>query len=80
MVDLWVLYIDSLSRTFYQSLLKIFQRVQEIWSGHESVMEGQTEPTFRAKGFNFVTTLCFIPLRYITGCQMYFGAKYIFWA
>ena len=24
-----------------------------------------TGPTFRVKGFNFVTTLCFIPLRYI---------------
>ena len=24
-----------------------------------------SEPTFQVKGFNFVTTLCFIPLRYI---------------
>ena len=24
-----------------------------------------SEPTFRVSGFNFVTTLCFIPLRYI---------------
>ena len=30
MVDLWVLHIDSLRRTFDQSLMKIFQRVQEI--------------------------------------------------
>ena len=42
MVDLWVLHIDSLRRTFDQSLMKIFQRVQEIWSGQESVTEGQT--------------------------------------
>ena len=26
---------------------------------------GRSEPTFRVRGFNFVTTLCFIPLRYI---------------
>ena len=32
MVDLWVLHIDSLRRIFDQSLMKIFQRVQEIWS------------------------------------------------
>ena len=30
-------------RTLDQSLLKIFQRVQEIWSGQESVTEGQKE-------------------------------------
>ena len=39
MVDLWVLHIDSLRRTFGQSLMKIFQRVQEIWSGQESVTD-----------------------------------------
>ena len=43
MVDLWVLHIDSLRRTFDQSLMKIFQRVQEIWSRQESVMEGRTD-------------------------------------
>ena len=43
MVDLWVLHIDSLRRTFDQSLMKIFQRVQEIWSGQESFTEGQTD-------------------------------------
>ena len=42
MVDLRVLFIDSLGQTFDQSLMKIFQRVQEIWSGQESVTEGQT--------------------------------------
>ena len=26
-----------------QSLMKIFQTVQEIWSGQESVTEGQTD-------------------------------------
>ena len=39
MVDLWVLHINSLRRTFDQSLMKIFQRVQEI----ESVTEGQMD-------------------------------------
>ena len=43
MVDQWVLHIDSLRRTFDQSLMKIFPRVQEIWSGQESVTEGQTD-------------------------------------
>ena len=43
MVDLWVLHIDSLRYTFDQSLMKIFQRVQEIWCRKESVMEGQTD-------------------------------------
>ena len=43
MVDIWVLHIDSLRRTVDQSLRKIFQRVREIWSGQESVMEGQTD-------------------------------------
>ena len=43
MVDLRLLHIDSLRRTFDQSLMKIFQRVQEIWSGQESVTEGQTD-------------------------------------
>ena len=38
-----VLQIDSLKRTFDQSLTKIFQRVQEIWSGQESVMEGHAD-------------------------------------
>ena len=42
MVDLWALHIDSLRQTFEQSLMKIFQRVQDIWSRQESVMEGQT--------------------------------------
>ena len=28
-------------QTFDQSLVKIFERVQEIWSGHESVADGQ---------------------------------------
>ena len=41
MVDLWVLHIHSLRQTFDQSLMKIFQRVQEIWCGQESVTEGQ---------------------------------------
>ena len=43
MVDLWVLHINSLRRTFDQSLMKLFQRVQEIWSGQESVTVGQTD-------------------------------------
>ena len=43
MVDLWVLHIDLLRQTFDQSLMKIFQRVQEIWSGQERVTEGQTD-------------------------------------
>ena len=43
MVDLWVLHIDSLWRTFDPNLMKIFQRVQEIWSGQESVTEGQMD-------------------------------------
>ena len=43
MVDLWVLHIDSMRRTFDRSLIKIFQRVQEIWSGQESVTEGQMD-------------------------------------
>ena len=69
MVHLWILHIDSLRRTFDQSVMKIFQRVQEIWSGQESVTDGQrdglSEPTFMVRGFNFVITLCFIALRYI---------------
>ena len=48
MVDLWVLHIDSLRLTFDQSLMKIFQRVQEIWSGQESVSEGQTDGQTKA--------------------------------
>ena len=48
MVDLWVLHIDSLRRTFDQSLMKIFQRVQEIWSRQESVMEGWTDGQMKA--------------------------------
>ena len=43
MVDLWILHIDSLRQTFDQSLMKIFQRVQEIWSGQESVRERQMD-------------------------------------
>ena len=43
MLELWVLHIASLRQTFDQSLMKIFQRVQEIWSGQESVTEGQTD-------------------------------------
>ena len=39
----WVLHIDSLRRIFDQSLMKIIQRVQEILSGQESVMERQTD-------------------------------------
>ena len=51
MVDLWVLHIDSLRQTFDQSLMKIFQRVREIWSGQESVMDetdGQTDGQTKA--------------------------------
>ena len=43
MVDLSVLHIDLLRRTFDLSVMKIFQRVQEIWSGQESVTEGLTD-------------------------------------
>ena len=43
MVDLWVLQFDSLRRTFDQSLMKVFQSVQEIWSGQKSVTEVQTD-------------------------------------
>ena len=43
MVDLWVLHIDSLRQTYNQSLMKIFQRVQEIWSGQKCVTEGQMD-------------------------------------
>ena len=39
----WVLHINSLRQTFDQSLMKIFQRVQEIWSRQESVTERQTD-------------------------------------
>ena len=42
----WLTYgfcTDSLRQTFDQSLMKIFQRVQEIWSGQESVTEGQRD-------------------------------------
>ena len=39
MVDLWVLHINLLKQTFDQSLMKIFQRVQEIWSGQEVLMK-----------------------------------------
>ena len=63
MVDIWVLHIDSLRRTFDQSLMKIFQRIQEIWSGQESGMEGQMdgqmdshEWTFRWLGVRIMTT------------------------
>ena len=38
----WVLHIDSLRRTSDQSLMQFFQRIQEIWSGHD-VTEGQTD-------------------------------------
>ena len=34
-VELWVLHIISLRRTFDPNLINIFQRVQEIWSEHE---------------------------------------------
>ena len=34
-VELWVLHIISLKRTFEPNLINIFQRVQEIWSEHE---------------------------------------------
>ena len=43
MVELWVLHVISLWRAFDQSLLKIFERVQEIRSGQESVKYGQME-------------------------------------
>ena len=42
MVDLWVLHIDSLRRIF-EKFNEILQRVQEIWSGQESVTDGQTK-------------------------------------
>ena len=48
MVDLWVLHINSLRRTFDQSLMKIFQMVQEIWSGQESVKEEQKDSHTKA--------------------------------
>ena len=34
-VELWVLHIISLRRTFDPNLINIFLRVQEIWSEHE---------------------------------------------
>ena len=34
-VELWILHIISLRRTFDPNLINIFQRVQEIWSEHE---------------------------------------------
>ena len=37
----WVLHMVSLRGTFEMGLMKIVQRVQEIWSGHKSVTEGQ---------------------------------------
>ena len=37
------MHIDSVRRTFDQSLMNIFQRVQEILSGQESVTEGQAD-------------------------------------
>ena len=43
MVELRVLHIVSLRRTFDQSLMKIFPGVKEIWSRHESVTDGQME-------------------------------------
>ena len=43
MADLWVLHIDSLRQIFDQSLMKIFPRVQKIWSRQESVTEGQMD-------------------------------------
>ena len=43
MVDLWILHNNSLRRTFDQSLMKLFQRIQAIWSRQESVTEGQTD-------------------------------------
>ena len=48
MVQLWLLHIMSLRRTFDQGLMKIFHRVQEIWSGQESVMDGQTNGQAKA--------------------------------
>ena len=39
----WVLHMDSLRQTFDQSLIKIFQRIHEIWSRQESVKEGQLD-------------------------------------
>ena len=35
MLELWVLHIASLTQTFDQSFMKIFQTVQEIWSEQE---------------------------------------------
>ena len=34
-VELWVLHMTSLRRTFHPNLINIFLRVQEIWSEHE---------------------------------------------
>ena len=43
MVKLCVLHLVLLRQTFDQSLMKIFQRVQEIWIGHESVTDRQMD-------------------------------------
>ena len=40
MVELLILHIVSPRRTFDQSFIKIFQRVQEIWNRQESVTDG----------------------------------------
>ena len=67
MVDLWVLHIHSLRQTFDQSLMKIFQSVQEIWSGQESVMEGQTDG--RTGGWTDAQTkaISIIPIHFAAG-------------
>ena len=40
----WLSYgFCTLRGTFDQSLMEIFQSVQETWSGQESVTEGQTD-------------------------------------
>ena len=39
----YILHIVSLRRTFDKSLMNIFQRLREIWSGQESVTDGQTD-------------------------------------
>ena len=49
--------IVSLRRTLDQSLMKMifFKRVQEMWSGQESVMEGLTDGGGTEEGHSFNT-------------------------
>ena len=69
MVDLWVLHIDSLRRTFDQTLMKIFQRVQEKvlrkdrWTDRR--MDGRTDeghfynpPSASRRGIKMQNGLC----------------------